>query len=162
MAHITKPRRLAATVTVVGVALASWATLARASGVGTHGVTRLEESNVRVEDPIRLRTRGASQVIVAHISVQPGGHTPWHYHPGPHIVSVKTGVVEVYETDCRRRAYPAGTGFFDPGPTRRPHIHTLRNPSATQTAEVVVTDIRAGDDLRPTVVADPQPSPCFS
>ena len=162
MAYITKPRRLAAALTVVGVALGSWATLARASGVGTHGVTRVEESNVRVEDPIRIRSRGASHVIVAHISVEPGGHTPWHYHPGPHIVSVKTGVVQVYETDCGVRTYQAGTGFFDPGPTRRPHIHTLRNPSATETAEVVVTDIRDDDDLRPTVVADPQPAPCFS
>ena len=162
MDYITKPRRLVAMLSVVGVALGGGSTLARASGVGTHGVTRVEETNVSVEDPIRIRTRGDSQVIVAHISVAPGGHTPWHYHPGPHIVSVKTGVVQVYETDCSARTYESGTGFFDPGPTRRPHIHTLRNPSATQTAEVVVTDIRDGDDLRPAVVADPQPAPCFT
>lgn len=136
--------------------------LALANGTGTHGVTRVEESNVRVEDDIRIKEKGGSQVIVAHITVQPSGYTPWHYHPGPHIVTVKTGTVEIYETDCGPpKSYPAGTGFFDPGGMQRPHIHTLRNPSNEAIAEVVITDIRDGD-LRPTVVADPQPASCFS
>lgn len=150
---------LAAAVAVGGVA--AWSGLAQANGTGTHGLTRVEESNVRVEDRIRIKEKGGSHVIVAHITVEPGGHTPWHYHPGPHIVSVKTGTVEVHETDCSSTSYPAGSGFFDPGPTQRPHIHTLRNPSATERAEVVITDIRSGD-LRPTIPADPQPAPCFS
>ncbi len=159
--RISNRQRLAATLTVVAVGLTSWSSLARATGTGTHGVARVEESNVQVDDRIRIRTKGESQVIVAHITVEPGGHTPWHYHPGPHIVSVKTGTVKIYETDCSVRKYKAGTGFFDPGPTHEPHIHTLRNPSQTQTAEVIVTDIRE-DDLRPTIVAEPQPAPCFS
>ena len=164
MGRRSNTRRVAAAVTVAAVGAAGaagWSGLAGASGTGTHGLTRVEESNVRVEDPIRIKTKGDdSQVIVAHITIEPGGHTPWHYHPGPHIVSVRTGAVEVYEVNCSVRSYPTGTGFFDPGRTRRPHIHTLRNPSATTAAEVVITDIRE-DDLRPTVVADPQPRPCF-
>jgi quercetin dioxygenase-like cupin family protein len=133
-----------------------------ASGTGAHGVNRVEESSVRVADDIRIKEKGGSQVIVAHITVQPNGHTPWHYHPGPHIVTVRTGTVEIYETDCGPpKSYPAGTGFFDPGGTQRPHIHTLRNPSREAIAEVVITDIR-DVDLRPTVVAEPQPAPCFS
>lgn len=154
-------RRATAVLAVAAGGLALWSGLAQATGTGSHGITRSEESNVRVEDDIRIKAKEGAQVIVAHITVQPGGHTPWHYHPGPHIVSVKTGTVEIYETDCSSTSYPAGTGFFDPGPTRRPHVHTLRNPSATETAEVVITDIRT-DDLRPTVAADPQPAPCFS
>ncbi len=136
--------------------------LALASGTGAHGVNRVEESNVRVADDIRIKEKGGSQVIVAQVTVQPNGHTPWHYHPGPHIVTVKTGTVEIYETDCGPpKSYSAGTGFFDPGGTQRPHIHTLRNPSTVAAAEVVITDIR-DDDLRPTVVVDPQPTACFS
>ncbi len=72
-----------------------------------------------------------------------------------------TSATLIYETDCSSKSYRAGNGFFDPGPTRRPHIHTLRNPSTTEPAEVVITDIRT-DDLRPTVAADTQPPPCFS
>ncbi|MBW3649467.1 MAG: hypothetical protein KY458_02765 [Actinobacteria bacterium] len=153
-------RRLAAVVTVAATGVAAWSGLAQATGPGAQGINRVEESNVRVEDDIRIKEKGGSQVIVAHITVEPGGHTPWHYHPGPHIVSVRTGTVEVYETDCTSRSYAAGTGFFDPGPTRRPHVHTLRNPSSTQRAEIVITDIRSDGDLRPTVVVEPQPATC--
>ncbi len=95
------------------------------------------------------------------VIIEPGGHSPWHYHPGPHFVSVTTGTVQVFEPDCTSTTYPTATGFFDPGPTKRPHVHTLRNASNTEPAEIVVTDIRT-DDLRPLVVANPQPAACFS
>lgn len=155
--------RITAALIVAGGGLTVTSELAQATGTGTHGISRTEETNVRIEDDIRIKEKGGAQVIVAHITVQPRGHTPWHYHPGPHIVTVKTGTVAVYETDCTSKTYPAGTGFFDPGDTRPPHIHihTLLNPSTTQAAEVVITDIRT-DDLRPTVAADPQPTPCFT
>lgn len=141
--------------------ITGWIAVANASGTSGHGFTRHELSKVAVEDRMRIRTRGDAQVIVARISVEPGGHTPWHYHPGPHIVSVVTGTVEIYETDCSVRTYEAGQGFYDPGPTHRPHVHTLRNPSPSATAELTVVDIRE-DGLPPTVAADPQPQPCFT
>lgn len=156
-----KLTRLLAATAVIGGGVVGGPMLAEATGTGTHGVSRVEESNVRVADDIVIKEKKGAQVIVAHITVQPGGHTPWHYHPGPHIVSVKSGTVEVFEADCSSTTYPAGTGFFDPGSTRHTHVHTLRNPSPTTPAEVVITDIRT-DDLRPTVAVDPQPSPCFS
>lgn len=153
-------KKVLAGLALAAVTVAAWSGVAQGNGTGTHGLVRTEESNVVVDDPIRLNEKAGSRVIVAHITVEPGGHTPWHYHPGPHIVSVRTGTVEVYETDCTFESYAAGAGFFDPGSTHRPHIHTLRNPSSSQVAEVVITDIRS-DDLRPTIVADPQPAPCF-
>ena len=153
--------RITAALIVAGGGLTVTSELAQATGTGTHGISRTEEANVRIEDDIRIKEKGGAQVIVAHITVQPRGHTPWHYHPGPHIVTVKTGTVEVYETDCTSKGYPINTGFFDPGETRRPHIHTLLNPSYDQVAEVVITDIRT-DDPRLTVAADPQPAPCFT
>lgn len=156
-----KSNRGLAVLAVALTAVGGWAGLAWASGTGAHGVARTEESNVRIADPIRINEKAGAQVMMAHITVEPGGHTAWHYHPGPHIVTVEKGSVEVYETDCTFTGYAAGTGFFDQGLTRHPHIHTLRNPSLTESAEVVITDIRT-DDLRPAVVVDPQPDPCFS
>ncbi len=158
---IQKTHRLVAAFVVAAGGVAAWAGLAQANGTGTHGIARVEESNVQVDDRIRINEKAGARVIVAHITVEPGGHTPWHYHPGPHIVSVRSGTVEVYETDCSFTSYPTGTGFFDPGGTHRPHVHTLRNPSATDPAEVVITDIRS-DDMRPTIAVNPQPTPCFS
>ena len=159
--EIKKVNRALAVSMFAVAAVAAWSGLALGSGTGQHGLVRTEESNVTVNDRIQINEKAGSQVIVAHITVEPGGHTVWHYHPGPHIVSVKRGTVEVYETDCTFTSYPTGTGFFDPGATHHPHIHTLRNPSPTEPAEVVITDIRSGD-LRPAVAADPQPEPCFS
>ena len=152
-------RRIAAALALAagsGVAVGSRVALA-------HGpLVRTEISSVRVQDRIRINEKPGSQVITATITVPPGGHTPWHYHPGPHLVSVKSGEVEIWETHCGTPTpYPKGLGFFDPGPTNQPHVHTLRNPSATETAEVVITDIRSQEDLRPTVIVDPQPPLCF-
>jgi hypothetical protein len=155
-----KWNRTLAVLTVTMAALAAWSGLALGIGPGQQGIARTEESNVEMKDPIRIKEKAGSQVIVSHITVAPGGHTLWHYHPGPHIVSVDKGEVEVYETDCTFTKYETNTGFFDPGPTLHPHIHTLRNPSPTESAEVVITDIRVGDP-RPAIPADPQPAPCF-
>lgn len=154
-------RQAVAVVTAIACAVAGWSGSALAAGVGTHGITRTEESSVVVGDDIRIREKSGARVTVSHITVEPGGHTPWHYHPGPHIVSVRRGTVEVFETDCSSRIYPTGTGFYDAGPTNHLHVHTLRNPSVTEAAEVVITDVRR-DDQRLTVVADPQPPACFS
>lgn len=151
-------KKIAAVLTLAGGGVAAGSGVALAHGT----LVRTQISSVRVQDRIRTNEKPGSQVIIATITVPPGGHTPWHYHPGPHLVSVKTGTVEIYETHCGPPTpYPAGTGFFDPGPTNQPHVHTLRNPSDTETAEIVITDIRNQEDLRPTVIVDPQPPLCF-
>ena len=152
--------------TATSSVLFGWPSLASANGPGAQGLDPEVESNVAVEGPIRINVRDDARVITTHITVAPGGHTPWHSHPGPHFVSVRTGTVVVYETDCTIRGiFPAGTGFFDPGSISPSHvqasrdIHTLRNLPGSPAAEVVITDIREG--LPPTVAADPQPKPCF-
>ncbi len=151
-------RRIAAVLTLAGSGVAVGSGVALAHGA----LDRTQISSFRVQDRIRINEKPGSQVITATITVPPGGHTPWHYHPGPHFVSVKSGEVEIWETDCGAPTpYPKGSGFFDPGPTKPPHVHTLRNPSATEAAEVVILDIRSQEDLRPTVVVDSQPPLCF-
>ncbi len=147
--------------------LFGWSGLASAHGPGAQGLTPVVEANVAVNGPIRINAKENARVITTHITVAPGGHTGWHSHPGPHFVSVRTGTVVVYETDCSiRGTFPAGTGFFDPGSTSPSHvqasrdIHTLRNPSPTEAAEVIITDIREGGQP-PTVNVAPQPPSCF-
>ncbi len=154
-----KVYRAAAVLAVTAGGVSLWSGLAQADGAGAHGLSPVVDSNVRVDEPIRIKQKAGARVIVTHITVQPGGHTPWHYHPGPHIVSVKSGTVTVLETDCSPTEYSVGDGFFDPGSTRKPHVHTLRNLSDVP-AEVVITDLRGEDDLRPTVPVDPPAAPC--
>ena len=118
-------------------------------------------SKASVDDRIKVNWDDPADVITYRITLQPDGATPWHYHPGPHIVSVASGTVTVYEADCRTRAYPAGSGFFDPGesfPAERQHVHVARNDGVTP-AVLLVTDIRQpGGPLRVDV---PAPASCF-
>lgn len=149
------------------VVLLGWPGLAAAYGPGAQGVTPVVEANVTIEGPIRISVKDDARVVTTHITLAPGGHTLWHSHPTPQIVSVRTGTAVVYETDCSiRGTFPAGTGFFDPGSTNPSHVqasrhvHAVRNPSTTEALEVIVTDIREGG--RPgTINASPQPPPCF-
>lgn len=169
--EVRRKRRLrngaALLAVATGGALVGWPHLAGASGPGGQGLAPAVEANVAVEGPIKMNVRGDAKVITTHITIEPLGHTAWHYHPGPHFVSVRTGTAVVYETDCTiRGTFPAGHGFYDPGTTspsdvqRARDVHTLRNPSTSEPLEVIITDIREGGQL-PTVTAQPQPAPCF-
>ncbi len=164
-----KPRMLRAIAISAAVAASVWGLpqLAGASGPGGQGLSPVVETNVAMDGPIRVNMLDDARVITTHITIQPLGHTAWHTHPGPHFVSVRRGAAVVYETDCSiRGTFGIGQGFFDPGSTspsdvqHHSDIHTLRNPSDTEVLEVVITDIREGGQP-PTVVADPQPAPCF-
>ena len=118
-------------------------------------------SRATVDDRIAIKTHSPAEVITYRIELQPGAATPWHYHPGPHLVSIASGVVTVYEADCGTTQYRAGKGFFDPGRTRpahRQHVHVARNDGDVP-AVLLVTDVRSpGAPLRVDV---PAPATCF-
>lgn len=153
---------------VVGLTVAALASLALWVGLagantqpGPSGITSVSDRKVTVDDHIRINMRHGTEVTTTHISVAPGGHTAWHYHPGPHVVAVKAGPVTVYETDCTvRGTFESGQGFFDPGSDTERRVHTLHNPGP-DVAELVITDFR--EPGRPlTIAVVPQPAAmCF-
>ena len=52
-----------------------------------------------------------TDVVVSQISIQPGGSSGWHMHPGGAIVVVKQGEVTVYKSQgsqCEATTYTAG------------------------------------------------------
>lgn len=55
------------------------------------------------------------------------GTTGWHIHPGPAVVSVTEGELELVNArDCVTRTYRASDAFIDPG---QGNVHTGTNPS---------------------------------
>ncbi|MFN2469436.1 MAG: cupin domain-containing protein [Gaiellaceae bacterium] len=61
------------------------------------------------------------------MTIAPGGHTGWHTHPGPVVVTVKTGTLTFYDAndqECRPRPFNAGEAFVDRGGG---HVHIARN-----------------------------------
>ena len=162
---MTNPSNARRTVAILAVTalggLTSWAGAASAHTEPTSWkINLVSRQAVVVDDQIHINLRRGAEITTTRLMVLPGGHTPWHYHPGAHVVAVTAGTVTVYETDCTPRGiFSTGQSFFDPGSARPDHIHTLYNPGSDP-AEVIITDFREqGRAL--TVAVDPQPKDCF-
>ena len=155
-------RRAVAILTVTALGgLTSWA---GAAGAHTEPkafkIDVVSQQAVVVDDPIHINLRRGAEITTTRLAVLPGGHTPWHYHPGAHVVAVTAGTVTVFETDCTPRGvFTKGDSFFDPGSVKPRHIHTLYN-EGPDSAEVIITDFRE-QGRKLTVPVDPQPQDCF-
>src|SRR5256714_15676524 len=49
-----------------------------------------------------LKSHDNTDIVVVSIVVTPGGNSGWHYHPGPVLVTVKTGTITFYMGDDPR------------------------------------------------------------
>ena len=78
---------------------------------------------------VKIKTKGISDVYVVKNVISPGGHTGWHTHPGPSIISVVSGQVTEYRSDEDDGIiHPAGTAFVDEGGD---HAHIMVNEGTT-------------------------------
>jgi quercetin dioxygenase-like cupin family protein len=62
--------------------------------------------------PIQMGT----DVVMAQITVDPGGSSGWHSHPGGAIIVVKTGAPTVYRaigSQCQSTTYGPGDAFIE-------------------------------------------------
>jgi quercetin dioxygenase-like cupin family protein len=66
-------------------------------------------------DRIKLQTKDPTVVRVATVVFGVGGSSGWHHHPGLVIVSVKSGSVTVWGSDCSQTTYGAGSAFVESG-----------------------------------------------
>ena len=97
--------------------------------------------------------RDASNVLVAKVTWQPEGTSGWHTHPGPAIVNVVEGELEVVnERDCVVRTYGAGEAFVDPG---QGNVHIASNPNTTDLAVAYATFLGVPDGQSATVWVEP-------
>ena len=81
---------------------------------------------VKIPGKIKLQTKVDLRVVDQELTILPGGHTGWHTHPGPVLVTVRSGTFRYQETDCSWTDYVAGQTVVDEGGG---HIHIGRNPS---------------------------------
>ena len=64
---------------------------------------------------LHTRVRGDSDLYITQNTIQPGGQSGWHTHPGPSLVTVTEGTITVYEDDCTSETFTAGQSFTDIG-----------------------------------------------
>jgi len=131
----------------IGIA---WATPGQ--GISTTiiaGPSLLGDVNVKSESEINeveFKTQGFSDVYVVHNRIAPGGHTGWHSHPGPSIISVVSGQATEYrDDDPVATVHPAGTAFVDEGGE---HAHIIVNEGNTDLVLVAFQILPVGAPRR--------------
>jgi quercetin dioxygenase-like cupin family protein len=122
--------------------------------------TFAEELNVNTKlangAHVKLKTKGAVELVTQRIVAQPGATFGWHSHPGENVNVVVQGTVTLYhDEDCANGvAYPAGSAF----PTHPDQVHLARNLSETETLIIFATYF-APKTTPPTAVRVDAPLP---
>src|SRR5215207_8907287 len=113
-----------------------------------------EASQVRLAG-IKLATRGPIDVATVHVTFQPGGSTGWHVHPGPALVTVKTGRLTLHRAKgCTTRTFSAGQTFLEFGPD---DVNLTRNETGGVTETVVTFLLPVGAPITVDAPAPPCP-----
>ena len=112
---------------LVGLALAAlvsaallWAT----PGVGDT-ITVLQRSTTDERIKIQTHPHDLSDIAALQVTIQPGGNSGWHSHPGPGLVAIKAGVAALYDGNdptCTPKYVTAGNAFFE----EANHVHFVQ------------------------------------
>jgi quercetin dioxygenase-like cupin family protein len=81
-------------------------------------------TKVNIPGVLKLQSYEDLRVLTQELTIQVGGNTGWHSHPGPVLVTVKSGIFRYQERDCTFVDYAAGETVLDPGGG---HVHIGRN-----------------------------------
>ncbi|MCX4822318.1 cupin domain-containing protein [Streptomyces sp. NBC_01142] len=73
------------------------------------------------EGTLKLKAKGRTDVVVRTVTIQPGGSTGWHHHPGQVLAVVKSGTLSRTLDDCSVEVNAAGTSFVEPAGPRHRH-----------------------------------------
>jgi quercetin dioxygenase-like cupin family protein len=141
---------------MAGLALATPGIGILASPVHARG-TNAQLLDVQSKAGVTLQTRSGVDFVTQQIVIAPGGTTGWHSHPGPVLVTVKSGeltLVYANEATCQGRTYRAGESFVDRGDEV---VHTALN-RGTENLEVWATYLVPGNPGAPFRIDAPAPS----
>lgn len=142
-ARITIAVALGVSFLLVGAALATPGLNIISAPIHARG-TIDDRLNVSSDAGIKLKTRRGIDVATQQIVIGPSGHTGWHSHPGPVLVTVKSGALRlIYANDCTGlgTVYAAGDTFVDRGDET---VHIARNESSTANVELWATYLVPG------------------
>lgn len=108
-----------------------------------------------LEGHFKIKLQNSSRpgdVVVQKFVLGPGGQSGWHLHPGPAVVTVKSGELTLDQEDCSSATYSAGKVAVEP----TDDVHRVRNVGTTD-LEFWVTflDIPVGSLQRLEPESDP-------
>jgi quercetin dioxygenase-like cupin family protein len=79
-----------------------------AQATPTSGVTGTVLARGTITDHVQLKTAGETEFVVRQITIQSGGSTGWHHHPGTLLAVVKKGTLT--RTDANVDPSPTSPG----------------------------------------------------
>ena len=123
-----------AVVVVAGTAIAAHAPEIDPATVPTgFFVAHNRVADIPVSAIARASAPNGAEVYVQHLSLGANQVFAWHTHPGPVVVTVRSGSLTYQDAGpnaCRDRTYTAGQGFVDPG---FGHVHrVIAGPSGAE------------------------------
>ena len=121
----------------------------------------LDESQiVNSKSGVHVKTKGSTDIVTQEIVLGGGGHTGWHSHPGPVLVTVKSGALRLIYADdesCVGTLYQSGDSFIDRGDEI---VHIARNESLLSEVVFWATYFVPGDPGAPFRLSEPDPGIC--
>src|SRR5919202_5152236 len=144
---------------VIGVPRTATATKTVTVRVGKKVVRKRVRFTYETVTP--LMTCGASSACdtaYQQLTIQPGGYTGWHTHPGPTFVAVAQGEGTLYHamSGCPSVKYGVGAGFMQP-PTE---VHNMRNEGTTPLVLWAFYALPPGTTNAAIRIDQPQPAEC--
>jgi ABC-type glycerol-3-phosphate transport system substrate-binding protein len=110
-------RRISVFAATVAIALVATlgAVALGSSGQGTSSTTivtaNFDHTAHQNSDSVKFQTKNPTDVRIQELVFEPGGFSGWHHHPGIILVSVKSGAVTLWNSDCSSTTY--GPGLAD-------------------------------------------------
>lgn len=101
------------------------------------GLNRTDLAKGTLSESMKLETGGPTDVYMRRVTVEPGGTTGWHSHPGAEVNVVTKGAVTIFFGDdptCAGHPIQTGAASFVPGG----RVHLGVN-DGTEPAELYVT-----------------------
>jgi quercetin dioxygenase-like cupin family protein len=109
---------------------------------------------------LHVKTLDDTDMGVDRLSVQPGGFSGWHAHPGPVFVTVTQGSIIWYDGSnplCTAHTYSAGESFIE----NAYRVHNVQNASGSASAEYVAITIKPAGFVGPAFRLDrAEPNNC--
>ncbi len=131
---------------LTGLAVVIAATALATPGSGFKERTVVARGTLAPHFKIKLQDSSRpGDVVVQKFVLGPGGQSGWHLHPGPALVTVKSGELTLDQADCSSATYSAGKVAVEP----TEDVHRVRNVGPTD-LEFWVTflDIPVGSPQR--------------
>ena len=157
-----RTRIFIAVLSVAIVALAGVALATPPIGFTTNVLARGSAGQLHVRhDGIRLSSRHgvSTDVAVATVTIEPGGSSGWHHHPGVVLVVVQSGTVSFYDKHCHADVHQAGETFIESSDSPGLAKNTGTGTAVVQATFIVPASTPPAPPT-PLRIDDPQPKRC--